>query len=165
MFIVGFAPVGKAFNGEAAMREDVQMLRSLPGVVAATAINAVPLSGGGSASVYFTEPGEKGVEAPVNYFAGGRARARARSASSWSKAATSTPAIVTQAARNSSDVPAGDHHHEGRGQGRCSPDSRRSARRSTTALSQPARVVGIVEHMHGSWPSWDKVEQRRAVSR
>ena len=50
------------------MREDVQLLRSLPGVIDATAINAVPLSGGGSASMYYTEPGEKGQEDAVNYF-------------------------------------------------------------------------------------------------
>ena len=48
LFIVLFAPVGKAFDGEAAMREDLQVLRSLPGVVDAVAINAVPLSGGGA---------------------------------------------------------------------------------------------------------------------
>jgi putative ABC transport system permease protein len=26
-----------------------------------------------------------------------------------------------------------------------------------TALSDPVTVVGVIDHMHGSWPSWDKV--------
>ena len=32
------------------MREDVALLRGLPGVVDATTINAIPLSGGGSST-------------------------------------------------------------------------------------------------------------------
>ena len=68
LFVVVFAPVGRTFNGEVAMREDLQLLRSLPGVAAATAINAVPLSGGGSSTMYYAEPAEKGNQTPGNYY-------------------------------------------------------------------------------------------------
>ena len=40
LFIVTFAPIRRDFHGAVVMREDVQLLRGLPGVVDATTINA-----------------------------------------------------------------------------------------------------------------------------
>lgn len=43
-FVIAFAARGRDFDAATAMREDLAVLRALPGVVAATPINAVPLS-------------------------------------------------------------------------------------------------------------------------
>jgi putative ABC transport system permease protein len=155
-FLVSFAPVGRSFNADVVMREDVQLLRSLPGVVAATIISSVPLSGGGSSTMYFTQPGEKGVSSPVNYFEidehgldtlGVKLVAgRNFDASVVTKPAPNTSAfapevILTQAVAK-----------------KLFPDEPAMGKSVYDSLGQPARVVGIVELMHGSWPTWDKVD-------
>ena len=68
IFLVGWVPSSDRFQGETTIREDLGVLRSLPGVKAATVVNAVPLSGGGSSTSIFTEPNEKGTRADINYF-------------------------------------------------------------------------------------------------
>ncbi len=73
-FTVFFAPSGSRFNPEVAMRGDIDLLRSLPGVVDATRINSIPLSGSGSSSVYYTEPGEKGSRGARQLLRSRRAR-------------------------------------------------------------------------------------------
>ena len=79
-FVVSFAPIGKDFNGEVVMREDVQLLRSLPGVVDATAINAVPLSGGGSANDVLHRARRKGPGRPPSITSWSTSTASTRSA-------------------------------------------------------------------------------------
>jgi len=155
-FIVVFAPIGKSFNGEAAMREDVQILRGLPGVVAATTINAVPLSGGGSGTRYFTEPNEKGKSDQGNYFEvdeqgiaalgvklvegrnfdAGVVTKPARNSPGWVPEVILTRAIADELFPGQSAL--GKSVYDG--------------------VGHPAQVIGIVEKMHGSWPSWDKLD-------
>ncbi|HUO95434.1 MAG TPA: FtsX-like permease family protein [Steroidobacteraceae bacterium] len=47
---------------------DLALLKGIPGVLAVTPINSVPLSGGGSANVYQTSPDPKAPLIPGNYF-------------------------------------------------------------------------------------------------
>jgi putative ABC transport system permease protein len=58
IFFVSWEPSSDRFQGEATMREDLQVLRGLPVVEAATIVNALPLSGGGSSTSMYTEPAE-----------------------------------------------------------------------------------------------------------
>lgn len=155
-FIVAFAPVGKSFNGETAMREDVQMLRNLPGVAAATTINAVPLSGGGSSTMYYTEPNEKGKKSPGNYFEVDE-QGIATLGVKLVEGRNFDASVVTKPARNSSGwVPeliltkaVAEELFPGQ-----------SALGKTVydGVGHPAQVIGIVEKMHGSWPTWDKLD-------
>ncbi len=155
-FIVGIAPVGATFNGEAAMREDMQLLRSLPGVVAATTINAVPLSGGGSSTRYFTEPGEKGKTSDVNYFEVDEHGLETLDVK-LTEGRNFDASIVTQRDRNSSAFVPEIILSKVVGK-ELFPGESALGKTVYDGLGQPARVVGIVEHMHGSWPSWDKVD-------
>jgi len=155
IFLVGWVPVGDKFGGEAAMREDLRILRSLPGVVAATTVNAIPLSGGGSSTALYTEPGEKGRRVDINYFEvdeQGLATFGAKLTAGRNLDAT----VVRKPARNSSGfVPeilmtqaAADELF---------PGQPALGKTIYTGLGEPATVVGIIDHMHGSWPSWEKV--------
>lgn len=49
-----------AFNYAASVQDDLQHLSSIPGVMAATTINSVPLSGSGAPFDLYTQPGQKG---------------------------------------------------------------------------------------------------------
>lgn len=155
IFFVSFVPSSETYQGEASMREDLQVLRNLPGVAAATVVNAVPLSGGGSSTTMYTEPNEKGRRGEINYFQvdeQGLETFGARLAEGRNFDAS----VVTKPPRNSSQSPAEilisrDVARE------MFPDEAALGKTIYTATSQPVRVAGIIEHMHGSWPSWDKV--------
>lgn len=155
IFFVGFVPQGDKYQGEATMREDLQILRSLPGVQAATVVNAMPLSGGGSSTSMFTEPNEKGRRGDLNYFQvdeHGLATFGARLAAGRNFDAS----IVTKPARNSTTSPSGilvtqDVARE------LFPDGSALGKTVYTGTSQPVTILGIIDHMHGSWPGWDKV--------
>lgn len=156
LFVVGFAAVGKAFNDEAAMREDLQVLRSLPGVAAATTINAVPLSGGGSSSMYYTEPAEKGNQSPGNYYEVDE-QGIATLGVKLVEGRNFDASVVRQAQRMSSAfVP--EVILTRAVEKELFPGEPGLGKTVYDGLGQPARVVGIVELMHGSWPSWDKFD-------
>jgi len=155
-FSVFFAPVGSSFNPEVAMREDIDVLRALPGVIDATRINAIPLSGSGSSTMYYTEPGEKGREAPGNYYEvdehgvntlGVRVvEGRNFDASVVARLPDNSSAFVPELILT--QTMAKELFPEG------------SALNKTVydGLGQPARVGGVLERMHGSWVGWDKLD-------
>jgi putative ABC transport system permease protein len=68
IFVVYSTPFARDFDYDASLREDMEYLRSLPGVVAATPANAVPLSGGGSATSITQIPGDQTHTENGNYF-------------------------------------------------------------------------------------------------
>jgi len=154
-FFVGFVPAGDKYQGEVTMREDLAILRGLPGVVAATTINAVPLSGGGSSTSMYTEPAEKGRRGDMNYFQvdeQGLQTLGVKLAEGRNFDAT----VVRKPERNSSDAPSEilitrDVARD------MFPGETALGKTVYTGMSQPATVVGIIDHMHGSWPGWDKV--------
>jgi putative ABC transport system permease protein len=155
IFFVGWVPSTDKFQGEVTIREDLAVLRSLPGVVAATVVNAVPLSGGGSSTSMYTEPNEKGRRGDMNYFQvdeQGLDTFGVKLAEGRNFDAT----MVTKPARNSSTSPAGilvtrDVARD------MFPGESALGKTIYTGTSQPVTIMGIIDHMHGSWPGWDKV--------
>jgi putative ABC transport system permease protein len=154
IFVVSWVAVGERFAGEATMREDLGILRALPGVVAATTVNAIPLSGGGASTSLYTEPGEKGQRGDTNYFLVDEQGIEALGLE-LVEGRNFDPTIVRKVPRNTSEF---------------SPEviMTRSAARAMfndepalgktvyNAIGQPSTVVGIVDHMIGSWPGWEK---------
>ncbi len=69
VFVVSVTAFGKGLNYSAMVAEDVGWLQSLPGVLAATSTNAVPLSGSGSSNYFSKTPGTSPTRRGlVNYF-------------------------------------------------------------------------------------------------
>ena len=155
-FMVSFAPTGRTFNADAAMREDIDLIRALPGVIDATTINAIPLSGGGSSTMYYSEPDQKGQEAPGNYYEVDEHGINTLGVR-LAEGRNFDPAIVTRLPANSSafvpeiivtQVMAKQLFPKEPALGKTVYDG----------LSQPTRIVGIVEKMHGAWVNWDKLD-------
>ena len=155
IFLVGWVPSSDKFQGEATIREDLAVLRSLPGVQAATVTNAVPLSGGGSSTSIFTEPNEKGQRADVNYF---EVDEHGLDTFGVSLVAGHNfdPTIVTKPPRNSSFTPPGILVTQDVAKAMF-PKESALGKTVYSGTSQPVTILGIIDHMHGSWPSWDKV--------
>jgi len=155
IFFVSFQASSDKFQDGVTMREDLSLLRSLPGVQAATVVNAVPLSGGGSANSMYTESNQKGRRGDMNYFQvdeHGLETFGVELAEGRNFDAT----IVTKPARNSSTSPSGilltrDVAKE------LFPDGSALGKTVYTGTSEPVTILGIIDHMHGSWPGWDKV--------
>jgi putative ABC transport system permease protein len=155
LFYVGFVPSGERFQGEVTMREDLAILRGLPGVEAATVVNAVPLSGGGSSTSLYTEMNEKGKRGDVNYF-----QVDEQGVETFGvrlvEGRDLDAAVVTKPARNSSTSPpeilvTRDAAKE------MFPGGAALGKTVYTGTNDPIQIVGIIENMHGSWPGWDKV--------
>lgn len=62
MLVIENSGFGRNYDHEATMREDVEYLRSVPGVIGAAPTSWVPLSGGGSSSGYSDKPDAKPSE-------------------------------------------------------------------------------------------------------
>jgi putative ABC transport system permease protein len=154
IFAVSWTPSDDRFNGEATMREDLAILRGLPGVVAATVTNALPLSGGGSSTSLYTKQDEKGIRGEINVFYVDEQAARTFGVK-IAEGRDLDAAIVRKPPRNTSSFPpeillTRDAARE------MFPDGSALGRTVYTSINQPATVVGIIDRMHGSWPSWDK---------
>jgi putative ABC transport system permease protein len=153
IFTLSWQVNGDRFNGEATMREDLAILRGLPGVVAATVTNALPLSGGGSSSTLYTEQNEKGKEGQVNVFYTDEQGARTFGVK-IAEGRDVDAAIVRKPPRNSSSFPpeillTRDVAKE------LFPDGSALGKTVYSSINQPATIVGIIDRMHGSWPTWD----------
>jgi putative ABC transport system permease protein len=155
IFYVGWVPSSERFNGEVTMREDLALLRSLPGVQAATVVNAQPLSGGGSSTGLFTEPNEKGQRGDVNYFEVDEQGAETFGVQIV-EGRDLDAAVVRKPERNTSYSPpeilvTRDVAKE------MFPKESALGKTVYTGTNDPVTIVGIIDHMHGSWPSWDKL--------
>ena len=130
-----------------------------PGVKAASLFSNIPLSGGGSSSGYQARPGEVGPRKPC--------RATTSTSTSTAIAALGVKLIAGTAVRGARD-PAAVGNLRGRRRRRSSPrrspkelfpkDENSLGKTFYDGLSKPITIVGIIEHMHGAWVGWDKLD-------
>ncbi len=158
MIWVQSAGFAKDFDYEASWREDIATLRRLPGVKAASLFSNIPLSGGGSSNGFQARPGEVPPKETVegnNYdvdeqaiaalgvkLIAGRPFEAHEILPPVETFEMSPQAIVTQAFAKQmfpkDPNPLGKTFYDG--------------------LSKPITIVGIIEHMHGAWVGWDKLD-------
>ncbi len=136
---------------------DMAYLRQLPGVIDATPMSQMPLSGSGSSTQFYSLPEKKGEKAPANYyltddhsvntlglklsagktFDAGAIEYKPTPEQTWAPTAIVSTALAKALFK---DEPA---------LGKTFYDD----------IGNPIRVIGVIEHMHGSWVGWDKVDQ------
>lgn len=151
-----FAPeYGEASYVQAARERDLERLRAFPGVRAATAINAVPLSGGGSASGRKAE-GAPGDSLTAPFFV-------------VSDGALEALAVELVAGR---DFHAGEYEVEDGAvvddqsailtralADQLFPDGDALGKRITDSRGERSNiVVGVVDLMHNAWPQVEEIE-------
>ena len=157
--IFSFAVTGfeRGFDFHAMVRDDMTLLRQIPGIVDAAPMRQVPLSGSGSSSSYFSLPDKKGKNSPANLFPTDEHGV--------------TTLGVTLSAGSTFDAAVVEHKNE---DGQDSPPAAIVTQGFATALfpgenalgktfyddqSEPTKIVGVIQHMHGSWVGWDKVDR------
>lgn len=162
IFVIGSAGFAKDFDYLGTMSEDLAYLRSVPGIIAASPANAIPLSGGGMSTGIMSVPNKEETE-PANYFemdeqgvaalgvtlAAGRPF-DAREILPPSQGSEFVPQVILTMPLAKALFP---------------PDGNALGKTVYDNLNTPATVVGIIENMHGSWPSWDKLDHVMLVPR
>jgi putative ABC transport system permease protein len=148
----GFAPDYRHLD---TIRTDLDALRALPGVVSATSINSIPLSGGGSQTTYQTGPGDDVPVVVGNYFEvdehgldtlgvhllEGRAFREEEMLLEENPSSKFVPAVILT--RDIADEIFGAEPALGR--------------QVYDGLGQAATVVGIIDNMQGSWVEAERI--------
>lgn len=135
---------------------DMAMLRQMPGIVDATPMSQMPLSGSGSSTQFYSLPDKKGEMSPANYYltddhvvnalglklsAGKTFDASSIEYRNEREQSWPPTAIITEALGRSlfkGEAPLGKTFYDDQ--------------------SHPIRVIGVISHMQGSWVGWDKVD-------
>jgi len=133
-----------------ARKADLTLLRSLPGVKAADAFSAIPLSGSGSSSGYKPLGSEMDTVGVGSFESG--------------PSAIDTLGVKLVAGRNLTEDDVNDS--ETRNilvtralADRLFPDGDALGKQlQGRTADHPKTIVGIIERMHGSWPHWDNIE-------
>jgi putative ABC transport system permease protein len=158
MFSLRVTGFGEGFNFHDMVRSDMDMVRKMPGVIDATPIPQVPLSGSGSSTRMFTQPNEKGDSEPVNHF-----NIDERGVNSLGVKLASGQAFDAQdieyRTEDSQKLPASGKVIVSKGfADRIFKGQNALGKAIYDNQSQPLRIVGVIEHMQGSWVGWDKVD-------
>jgi putative ABC transport system permease protein len=159
----GFGP---GYDQRRTVDNDLRLLRSLPGVVSASPINQIPLSGGGSATnlgptaerekqtvhVNYYTVDEKGMDALGVKLLEGRNFTEAEVEYN-ADPATGQWAHFAILTKDAAIATFGDEHAVGKTvyQGTTSDDT--------------AVVIGVMDNMLGAWVGWDKLTQVMLLSR
>lgn len=156
IFFVQSIGYGPHYNHRDTIERDLDAIRALPGVVAASSTFGIPLSGGGSSTGYRAAAGKDVEDVNGNYYdvdeqgvaafgvklAAGRAFTEAEIQYSEQQNSDFVPSVILTAAMGRAlfgDEPA---------LGKTVYDS----------LGQSAVIVGVIDHMLGAWVDWDDLE-------
>lgn len=156
IFMVSSTGFAVDYDNAATTAADLAWLRGLPGVRAATLSSSLPLSGGGSSNTLYQTPEVKGDGTPMNYFdfdeygiealgvrlvAGRNFRADEILPEDPTYSQPVPSLIVTRALARAlfgTEDAVGKVTYDG--------------------LGRPVAVIGVIEHMQGSWVDWDKLD-------
>jgi putative ABC transport system permease protein len=158
MIWVASAGFAKDYDYDAAYRADLATLRGLPGVKAASLFSNIPLSGGGSSSGYQSRPGQVGPKetVPGNKY----------DVDEQALAALGVELIAGRPFEAHEILPPSETYED-------SPqaivtkafakelfpkDENFLGKTFYNGLSEPMTIVGVIEHMHGAWVGWDKLD-------
>ena len=162
MFVVLSKGFSQHFDYDSALKADAAYLNALPDVIASTPLNHLPLSGGGSSREIFEKPVGKGRKTSINYFEADEHAVAAlgvKLASGRGFNATEILPPQTGSAFVAQIILSAAAARE------IFPDDNALGKTIYDNLGSPATIVGVIEHMQGSWVSWDKVDHVALVPR
>lgn len=157
IFTVSVRGFGAAFNVTQSIDDDIRMIKAMPGVINATVINQIPLSGSGSGTGLRTVAdnkidavgtarfrfSENGIESLGIKLAQGRnfKPSEVNFVTPASNPPTPPGILVTQTLADA-----------------LFPDGKALGQQVYWGDMSGSTIIGIIEKMHGSWVGWDKLE-------
>lgn len=154
----------KDFDFIAMVRDDMALLRHMPGVVDAAPMSQVPLSGSGSSSGYYSLPDKKGKDSPANIFRTDDHGVTALGVR-LSDGKNLDPATIEWKQKEEQGQPTTAIVSQGFAEALFPGEKSLVGKNFYDDQSKPIRIVGVIEHMHGSWVGWDKVDRVMLVPR
>lgn len=154
----------KDFDFIAMVREDMALLRQMPGVVDAAPMHQVPLSGSGSSSGYYSLPDKKGKDSPAGYYRTDEHGVTALGLK-LADGKTFDPSMVEWKAKDEQGQPPHAVVSRAFAEALFPGEKNLVGKDFYDAQSKPIRIVGVIDHMHGSWVGWDKVDRAILVPR
>ena len=153
---VGWQRIDDATDMREVSEEDMRKLQNIPGVIAVTATNAVPLSNGGwGEGIQLEDNDESPITSAGMYMMNEQAVQTLGIRIKDGRNFTHDEMIYRQ--QNDNQSPDVVLITEATSKA-LSPDE--SLLGKTVFLdSKPIKVVGIIEHMHGSWVGWDGLDR------
>ena len=158
MIWVASAGFAKDYDYEAAWRDDLATLRDLPGVKAASLFSNIPLSGGGSSSGYQARPGQVGPKEtmPANKY----------DVDEQAIAALGVKLIAGRPFEPQEILPPSETYEDAPqaivtkafAKELFPKEENFLGKTFYNGLSEPMTIVGVMEHMHGAWVGWDKLD-------
>jgi putative ABC transport system permease protein len=139
------------------VRADMALLRQMPGIVDAAPMQQVPLSGSGNSTLFYSLPDKKGENSPANTFATDEHAVNALGVK-LSAGTTFDPNAVEYKTRNVPGWPPTAVISQALGKA-LFKDQPILGNTMYDDQSHPIRIVGVIEHMQGSWVGWDKVDR------
>jgi putative ABC transport system permease protein len=154
----------KDFDFHAMVRDDMTLLRQMPGIVDVTPISQIPLSGGGSSSGFYSLPEKKGKDSAVNIF---RVDEHGVNALGVKLAAGRTfdPTMIERRPNEEQGQPPFAIVSKAFAEALFPGEKTFIGKDFYDDQSKPIRIVGLIEHMHGSWVGWDKVDRVMLIPR
>ena len=156
VIVIDVRGFGAGFDVVDSIRNDIDLIKTIPGVVAATVSNHAPLSGSGSGTGLRTVPdetitpvgagryqfSEEGLDALGVKLARGRNFLPEEVLYNTPESDDPVPSvIITQALADN-----------------LFPDEEALGNTVYWGSMEPSTVVGIIDHMHGSWVNWDQLD-------
>jgi putative ABC transport system permease protein len=163
LFFVQNYGFGPNYDQRDTIDRDLRLIRSLPGVISASTINQIPMSGGGSSTSIGPEQTREKVTINTNYFtvdergieslgvklAEGRNFTESEIQYNADPASSEfVPFVILS--KDAAKAIFGTEHAVGK---------------TVYDLSHSAVVIGVMENMLGSWVGWDKLTQVMLIPR
>jgi putative ABC transport system permease protein len=139
------------------VREDMAMLRQMPGIIDAAPMQQVPLSGSGNSTLFYSLPDKKGENSPANTYATDDHAVQALGVK-LSAGTTFDPNAVEYQTKNEPGWPSTAVISQALGKA-LFKDQAILGNTMYDDQSHPIRIVGVIEHMQGSWVGWDMVDR------
>lgn len=157
--IFSFAATGfeKDYDFFGMVREDLALMRQIPGVVDAAPIQQIPLSGGGSSTGFYSLPDKKGENSPAAWYPTDEHGVNTLGVK-LSGGATFDASTVEYREQQTQGFPPTAIVSQGFASA-LFPKQNALGKTFYDDQSKPYKIVGVIEHMHGSWVGWDKVDR------
>jgi putative ABC transport system permease protein len=150
IFFVQSYGYGPNYDHRATVRHDLDLIRSMPGVVAASITNGIPLSGSGHSSSYRPLPGAKDREIPATIYTLDEQGAKALGVK-LSAGRAFTEAEVQYSEKPTSEFAPAVIITTAFGRQLFGEDVSPLGKTVYDHLGQGAVVVGVIDHMLGAW--------------
>jgi putative ABC transport system permease protein len=147
------------YNHNVTVQEDLELIRNTPGVIAASTINGIPLSGGGSSTSYKVDAQESTADVSGNYYEIDEQGLDALGVKLVAGRGFSHDIVRYYTAQPTSEMVPEVVMTRDMAKALFGTDEGAVGKRVHDNLGQSATIVGVVDHMLGAWVSWDKLSQ------